>query len=449
MDKLARSKSHQSSSNEAYELGKNWSKQAKERAFLLQEHLIKWFDDEQSGMQEAIQQSILGTDFSSEDIYFQLSAIKSRLETGDLVHWVDQCTSDRPSSDESRHWLDAQSTDNENIEAYRVTQLRERSHILCIHAGNLPLVGLQDVIAVLLAGHCYTGKISRKDPYLLSSILSWLIQFGWREQIQHWTQNTAEIPVNNYDEVLFAGSESSLSSVRKTLTEARTLDEETPWLNRIASFSIAYCSSKEAVIEQSTEFMDALMRHGGKGCRSVGVVVSPVGLNELRIPLENAMKNVLEQNGSLGQANTLEQSDALKQNNSANLKMAEIPLQGDNRSESTRLTYKKAYNIAVDRVFVDVGDWMIEEHPIEYVPEPSNNRVVYWVHANQEDLVNLVERFGSALQSIYYVGPKASDVKKPYKYSFDIESIDSAQRPPLYWKPDGIDILRYLCPFII
>ena len=118
MDKLARSKSHQSSSNEAYELGKNWSKQAKERAFLLQEHLIKWFDDEQSGMQEAIQQSILGTDFSSEDIYFQLSAIKSRLETGDLIHWVDQCTSDRPSSDESRHWLDAQSTDNENIEAY-------------------------------------------------------------------------------------------------------------------------------------------------------------------------------------------------------------------------------------------------------------------------------------------------------------------------------------------
>ena len=449
MDKLARSKSHQSSSNEAYELGKNWSKQAKERAFLLQEHLIKWFDDEQSGMQEAIQQSILGTDFSSEDIYFQLSAIKSRLETGDLVHWVDQCTSDRPSSDESRHWLDAQSTDNENIEAYRVTQLRERSHILCIHAGNLPLVGLQDVIAVLLAGHCYTGKISRKDPYLLSSILSWLIQFGWREQIQHWTQNTAEIPVNNYDEVLFAGSESSLSSVRKTLIEAQTLDEETPWLNRIASFSIAYCSSKEAVIEQSTEFMDALMRHSGKGCRSVGVVVSPVGLNELRIPLENAMKNVLEQNGSLRQANTLEQSDALKQNNSANLKMAEIPLQGGNRSESTRLTYKKAYNIAVDRVFIDVGDWMIEEHPIEYVPEPSNNRVVYWVHANQEDLVNLVERFGSALQSIYYVGPKASDVKKPYKYSFDIESIDSAQRPPLYWKPDGIDILRYLCPFII
>lgn len=449
MDKLARSKSHQSSSNEAYELGKNWSKQAKERAFLLQEHLIKWFDDEQSGMQEAIQQSILGTDFSSEDIYFQLSAIKSRLETGDLVHWVDQCTSDRPSSDESRHWLDAQSTDNENKEAYRVTQLRERSHILCIHAGNLPLVGLQDVIAVLLAGHYYTGKISRKDPYLLSSILSWLIQFGWREQIQHWTQNTAEIPVNNYDEVLFAGSESSLSSVRKTLIEARTLDEETPWLNRIASFSIAYCSSKEAVIEQSTEFMDALMRHGGKGCRSVGVVVSPVGLNELRIPLENAMKNVLEQNGSLRQANTLEQSDALKQNNSANLKKAEIPLQGGNRSESTRLTYKKAYNIAVDRVFVDVGDWMIEEHPIEYVPEPSNNRVVYWVHANQEDLVNLVERFGSALQSIYYVGPKASDVKKPYTYSFDIESIDSAQRPPLYWKPDGIDILRYLCPFII
>ena len=449
MDKSARPKLHQSGSNEVYELGKNWSKQTKERAFLLQEHLIKWFDDEQSGMQEAIQQSISGTDFSSEDIYFQLFAIKSRLETGDLVHWVDQCTIDRQSTDESRHILDAQSTDNENKEAYRVTQLRERSNILCIHAGNLPLVGLQDVIAVLLAGYCYTGKISRKDPYLLPSILSWLIQFGWREQVQHWTQNTADIPINNYDEVLFAGSKSSLSSVRKTLIEARILDEETSWLNRIASFSIAYCPSKEAVIEQSTEFMDALMRHGGKGCRSVGVVVSPAGLNELRIPLENAMKNKLEHNSSIRQANTLEQPNALKQNNSANLRKAEILLQGVNRSESTSLTYKKAYNIAVDRVFIGVGDWLIEEHPIEYVPEPSNNRVVYWVHANQEDLVNLVERFGSALQSIYYLGTNASDVKKPYKHSFDIESIDSAQRPPLYWKPDGTDILRYLCPFII
>jgi len=449
MDKSARPKSHHSGSNEVHKLGKNWSKQAKDRAYLLQKHLIKWFDDEQSGMQEAIQQSISGTDFSSEDIYFQLSAIKSRLETGDLVHWVDQCTNDGSSKDESIEMLDIQSTDNENKEAYRTTQLRERSNILCIHAGNLPLVGLQDVIAILLAGHCYTGKISRKDPYFLPSILSWLIQFGWRDQIQHWTQNTADIPVNNYDEVLFAGSESSLSSVRKTLIEARILDEEIPWLNRTASFSIAYCPSKKAVIEQSTEFMDALMRHGGKGCRSVGVVVSPLGLNELRIPLENAMKNVLEQNSSLRQANTLEQPDNLEQHNSSNIKKAKIPLKGVNRSDLTSLTYRKAYNIAVDRVFVGVGDWLIEEHPIAYVPEPSNNRVVYWVHANKEDLVNLVERFGSALQSVYYLGTNASDIKKPYIPSFDIESIDSAQRPPLYWKPDGTDILRYLCPFII
>ena len=158
---------------------------------------------------------------------------------------------------------------------------------------------------------------------------------------------------------------------------------------------------------------------------------------------------IRDRTGTLRQNNTLKQPDALKQNNSANLRNAEIPLKEINRSELTSLTYKKAYNIAVDRVFVCVGDWLIEEHPIEYVPEPSNNRGVYWVHANQENLVNLVEHFGSALQSIYYLCTNASDVKRPYKHSFDIESIDSAQRPPLYWKPDGIDTLRYLCPFII
>ena len=66
---------------------KNWAKQAKDRALLLQKHLIEWFEDEQSGMQTAIQQSISGTNFTSADIHFQLSSIKSRLEAGDLIRW--------------------------------------------------------------------------------------------------------------------------------------------------------------------------------------------------------------------------------------------------------------------------------------------------------------------------------------------------------------------------
>ena len=70
---------------------KNWAKQTKDRALLLQKHLIEWFEDEQSGMQTAIQQSISGTNFTSADIHFQLSSIKCRLEAGDLVRWVEQC----------------------------------------------------------------------------------------------------------------------------------------------------------------------------------------------------------------------------------------------------------------------------------------------------------------------------------------------------------------------
>ena len=69
---------------------KNGAEQVKVRALLLQKHLIEWFENEQSGMQTAIQQSILGTDFTSSDIYFQLSTIKSRLVAGDLVRWVEK-----------------------------------------------------------------------------------------------------------------------------------------------------------------------------------------------------------------------------------------------------------------------------------------------------------------------------------------------------------------------
>ena len=146
---------------------KNWAKQAKDRALLLQKHLIEWFEDEQSGMQTAIQQSISGTNFTSADIHFQLSSIKSRLEAGDLIRWVEQCYGEKDQQ--------LGQTEQNDQEEQQVDQPLEQAHVLCIHAGNLPLVGLQDAIAVLLSGHNYAGKISRKDPYLLVSILKWLV----------------------------------------------------------------------------------------------------------------------------------------------------------------------------------------------------------------------------------------------------------------------------------
>lgn len=402
---------------------KNWAKQAKDRALLLQKHLIEWFENEQSGMQTAIQQSISGTNFTSADIHFQLSSIKSRLEAGDLVRWVEQCYGEEDQQL-------GQTKQNEQ-EEQQIDQPLEQAHVLCIHAGNLPLVGLQDAIAVLLSGHNYTGKISRKDPYLLVSILKWLVHRGWEAQIQDWTIETTDIPATNFQKVLFAGSISSLESLKSTLIKAQIIDEQTNWLNRTASFSMAYCPNKEMAKKYSTQLVEAILRHDGKGCRSVGVIVSPVGLNELLKPIQNLLKS------------------ALHRTETADIPDSKIQMQGVNRNRMSSVAYKQAYNLAVDRTFLCVEDWFIEEHSLESVSEPRGNRLVYWVKADEEALSSLVERFDFTLQNIYYLGDDILAFKSFLKNTINVECIDYAQCPPLYWKPDGIDILRYLCPFII
>ncbi|MBK97730.1 MAG: hypothetical protein CL672_02935 [Balneola sp.] len=423
MDSSALPNSNQKNSNKLHQVDKIWTKQAKDRALLLQKHLIEWFDNEQSGMRAAIKQSILGTDFTSEDIDFQLSSIKSRLEAGDLVHWVEQYYGEKDQQELNKKRVDVQ----DDIDS----QLFEQAHVLCIHAGNLPLVGLQDAIAVLLSGHNYTGKISRKDPYLLVSILKWLVHRGWEAQIQHWTIETKDIPAKDFKKVLFAGSESSLESLKAILIKAQILDKRTNWLNRTASFSIAYCPNKELAIKHSNQLIEAMLRHDGKGCRSVGMIVSPVGLNELQKPLENALKT------------------AFYKTEIAGISDSKVQTQGFNRNRLTSVAYKQAYNLAIDRAFICVGDWFIEEHSLEYVSEPKSNRVVYWVKADKDALGSLVERFGFTLQSIYYLGADIPAFKGFFNDTINVESIDYAQCPPLYWKPDGVDILRYLCPFII
>ena len=267
--------------------------------------------------------------------------------------------------------------------------------------------------------------------YLLVSILKWLVHKGWKAQIQDWTIDTTDIPATNFQKVLFAGSKSSLESLKAILIKAQIIDEQTNWLNRIASFSMAYCPNKEMAIKRSTQLIEAMLRHDGKGCRSVGVIVSPVGLNELQNPLEEALKRTLV----VAEIEANPDSKILKQEAKQN--------------KLTSVAYKKAYSLAIDRTFLCVGDWLIEEHSVEQVPEPRSNRVVYWVKADVEVLGSLVERFGLALQSIYYLGADNSSLEGLLNDFTNIESIDYTQRPPLYWKPIGVDILRYLCPFII
>ena len=157
----------------------------------------------------------------------------------------------------------------------------ERRSILCLHAGNLPLVGLQDVISVLLSGHRYYGKISRKDPWLLTSFLEIVRDSGdngydFNDAVAGYSTDLHEFSGLGADAVMFAGSSKSVPVVKDELFRIKAVHPETRYLIRSARFSVAHVSRRESV----RDLTGAITQYRGRGCRSVGVVVSPMGLHE-------------------------------------------------------------------------------------------------------------------------------------------------------------------------
>jgi hypothetical protein len=106
----------------------------------------KWLDHENSSLQKAIRQTVDEGLFSQHDIEFQLSVLRENIANGDIREWVNR----------------SELSDEQNAKGQKV---------LCLHAGNLPLVGFQTALGTILSGAEYYGKLSRKDPYLLASFL--------------------------------------------------------------------------------------------------------------------------------------------------------------------------------------------------------------------------------------------------------------------------------------
>ena len=73
------------------------------------------------------------------------------------------------------------------IKPYKQTinQIKSPKKIGVIMAGNIPLVGMHDMLSVLICGHHFTGKLSSKDNLLPKLIADLLIEIepSFKEQI--------------------------------------------------------------------------------------------------------------------------------------------------------------------------------------------------------------------------------------------------------------------------
>ncbi|MCG2588664.1 hypothetical protein [Rhodohalobacter sulfatireducens] len=336
----------------------------------------EWLQPDNSELKKAIDRTVEEGLFSFQDIKHQILVLKSTLQKKNLEIWAE------------RSGLEYNSL--------------KHNHILCLHAGNLPLVGLQDLLAVVLAGGDYVGKISKKDPYLLPTLIKKLSAYDLIKEDQWSTDLSAfsGIPMNA---VLFAGSKSSAKEVKSSLRSLNMIDDQTPTLMRIAHFSIAFIEGNDT--QTMEDLTEAVFRYGGTGCRSVAIVVAPYHLDSEKCEFTDYVESFWLKNPQ-------------------------------HQKPDESLFYRYAYNKALEIPQAWLNDFLIEEK----LSHPKEKFLLYWIKGDFDTLSNLVTKYADGLQSVYstsrYIGEKLED--------YHIEPLSQAQAPPVWWKPDQIDTINWL-----
>ncbi|WP_020401758.1 acyl-CoA reductase [Gracilimonas tropica] len=344
-----------------------------QRITKISQTLKNWLNPKNPVLQKAIQQTVEEGLFSMEDVEFQLNVLRENVENGEIQEWIKR----------------AGLNDRQNAKGEKV---------LCLHAGNLPLVGFQTALGVILSGAGYYGKLSRKDPYLLGSFLKEMQNLKLDQQIKFSTDLNAFQQLNA-DAVVFAGSETSVPQVKNKISKLKAALKEANYIIRTAKFSIAYLDEWNEQVK--CELTEAMLRYGGKGCRSVALVVAKFELDEVKEELLSEMQEFWEKNPQ-------------------------------HQKPQPELKYQYAYNKGIQRNQLWLEDFLIQETD-EF---PETNFTVNWVRGDEEKVRSLRMNFGNVVQSVYTTGAEINGLKT--------EPLSKAQKPPLWWKPDGVDVVRIL-----
>lgn len=338
-----------------------------------------WLTDENEFLSRAIAQTVEEGYFNFPDVKYALNALKKSLNRTALEEWI------------------ARSGLNEGREA-------EGKNILCLHAGNLPLVGFQDVLAVLLSGANYVGKISRKDPYLLPTFLNEVKKTDlWSSIDVQWSHRLDDFKGMQNDAILFAGSGESVPGVKEAIEDLHMKKENARYLIRKAHFSMAYLPDQQK--ENMVDLVEAIFRYGGKGCRSVAVVISPFSLDAIKCEMTDYIEAFWLENPQ-------------------------------HEKPKPKLRNRFAYNKAIGRSQAWLDEFLLQEDGLEL----DQDFICYWVQGDKQKAGELAGSFGDQLQNIYITHPEIEIPGQQHR----TEYLSDAQQPPIFWKADGVDVLQWL-----
>ena len=269
-----------------------------------------------------------------------------------------------------------------------------------LNAGNIPMVGLQDFLAVVLMGHRYLGTVSSKSPVLLPAFVAALRQelpslparFAAIDDV--WAQAEALIATGSEETRAWVEAQSTLHGI----PAARCL-------LRGHRYAVAVIDGHETETERDGLAEDALL-HEGLGCRNLAVVFAPKNLKpDPYLESFAAFRGVFPPHPDTPGALSMQQ---------AFLEALDLP---------------HAYGDGLEFLLSKGEPDVQGPAHLRWVEYDDIREVGGWLSRHQSDLQLVAARPALAA----HLPPTLS-----------LDSPGEAQRPPLDWHPDGIDTVAFL-----
>jgi len=160
------------------------------------------------------------------------------------------------------------------LNPYRNIIKEQDRSVAIIMAGNIPLVGFHDLLAVLATGYKALVKLSSKDKHLLPALVSLLfgINSYWRQRIQ-FVEELPESP----DIVIVTGSNETALYFESYYKDSRKLI-------RGSRSSLALLYGGESLLDLEALAKDVFLYYG-MGCRSISTIMIPSSFDLQRLIL--------------------------------------------------------------------------------------------------------------------------------------------------------------------
>jgi len=302
---------------------------------------------------------------ANENLWFDEKSINLALQT-----WHDTLTEQSIQA-----WIKSENLDAPATEAKKIG---------IVMAGNIPLVGLHDLLSVLLSGHQALVKLSSDDKALMTYVIEELTHYdAWLAEHIHIVER-----LNDVDALIATGS-------NNTSRYFEYYFRNVPHIIRKNRNSIAILTGEESQ-EELFELGYDVFSYYGLGCRNVTQILFPKHLTPSYF--YDAIPDHYE---------------VLNHNKYAN-----------------NYTYHRALFLLNQQEHLDNNFLLLKEDWKVYSPVGCIN---YAFYETEEELNQHITTNADAIQAIVSKG----------KYSFPTVAIGQAQKPKLSDYADGVNTVEF------